>query len=715
MKKILLIAMLMLIVSLVNATNYYISQSGNDSNTGLSDVQAWKSLVKVNAFAFQPDDSVFFKGGDVWEVSYYLYATKPRLTLAASVGTVGHPVVVSSYGTGMAEFTAHGDLLSIVFSGTYTYTNWSDPSIWSEYSAGIWRITIGDIGVRRLWANGKELKKAQNVASISTSNPWRGDGGYVYLKCASNPATFYNSLKASNLDSKVVTIGVSNVAVDGIKVTGSAFNIANCDNVTVKNCEIGFKANSGGMSIYCDVVGDSINNIQIHDNKLMTGDSIQQTFLEDPHATSDAINLSNGATNCKIYNNYFHAWSHSAVYMYAPDASYPFNNNEVYSNYVTAPGIDYGRGFGSDYYSNGYNNSFHDNYVHDIAVGNQLNAPNIKFYNNIVDGIRNQPYGNAPTGGHGISIVGNFVDAVNTEVYNNTIIDCITDGLIISGSVSSPQKDNVNIHDNNFINNGWGHPAGVGYEFNIWWYGQANISNVFVTNNHLTGAYTDVVNYTPTAGYYADASTSITVTEFNALPVVNGNTFSGNDGTIDYSLTPTTNFVSSIQDLRFFYNYNQATEKTINFSGTLFDLEGTPYVGSITLQPLTSAILMVDSDADTTVPVVTAFTIPATSTSLTVSVSTFTATDNVSVTGYLLTESATAPFPAEGLWSATAQTNYVFTTEGTKTLYAWAKDAAGNVSSSLNDSVVITVTPPTRVAATYHKKRLMYHGKVMMF
>ena len=47
--------------------------------------------------------------------------------------------------------------------------------------------------------------------------------------------------------------------------------------------------------------------------------------------------------------------------------------------------------------------------------------------------------------------------------------------------------------------------------------------------------------------------------------------------------------------------------------------------------------------ADTTPPTVTAFAIPATATSLTVLITTFTATDLVGVTGYLLTETATAP------------------------------------------------------------------------
>jgi hypothetical protein len=108
-------------------------------------------------------------------------------------------------------------------------------------------------------------------------------------------------------------------------------------------------------------------------------------------------------------------------------------------------------------------------------------------------------------------------------------------------------------------------------------------------------------------------------------------------------------------------------------------------------------------DADTTAPTVTAFTIPATATSLTVSISSFTATDAIGVTGYCINESASAPTAGTCTgsgWSGSAQTAYTFSTEGAKTLYAWAKDAAGNISTSLNDSVTITIAPPAEGAQT---------------
>ena len=94
-----------------------------------------------------------------------------------------------------------------------------------------------------------------------------------------------------------------------------------------------------------------------------------------------------------------------------------------------------------------------------------------------------------------------------------------------------------------------------------------------------------------------------------------------------------------------------------------------------------------------TIPVVSGFSIPATSTSLTVPITSFSATDNVAVTGYLLTETATAPLATTAGWSAAAPTSRVFTTSGIKTLYAWARDAAGNISKSLSATSDLATAP----------------------
>lgn len=95
---------------------------------------------------------------------------------------------------------------------------------------------------------------------------------------------------------------------------------------------------------------------------------------------------------------------------------------------------------------------------------------------------------------------------------------------------------------------------------------------------------------------------------------------------------------------------------------------------------------------DGTAPSITAFTMPSTATSLLVAVNSFAANDNVAVTGYLITESATAPVDGDPRWNGTVPSSYTFSASGTQTAYAWAKDASGNVSMSMNATVSITTS-----------------------
>jgi len=98
---------------------------------------------------------------------------------------------------------------------------------------------------------------------------------------------------------------------------------------------------------------------------------------------------------------------------------------------------------------------------------------------------------------------------------------------------------------------------------------------------------------------------------------------------------------------------------------------------------------------DLTAPTVSSFSLPATAASLTVAVSALTANDNIGVTGYLITESATAPATSASGWTAAAPTSFTFSSAGAKTAYAWTKDAAGNVSASRSATVNIALPDST--------------------
>ncbi len=71
--------------------NYYVDfLNGNDGYNGLSELTAWKTLTKVNATTFAPNNRILFKAGQVWTGRLY-----PK-----GSGTDGNPIIIDMYGTG---------------------------------------------------------------------------------------------------------------------------------------------------------------------------------------------------------------------------------------------------------------------------------------------------------------------------------------------------------------------------------------------------------------------------------------------------------------------------------------------------------------------------------------------------------------------------------------------------------------------------------------
>ncbi|TGU70228.1 hypothetical protein E4633_18690 [Geomonas terrae] len=115
-----------------------------------------------------------------------------------------------------------------------------------------------------------------------------------------------------------------------------------------------------------------------------------------------------------------------------------------------------------------------------------------------------------------------------------------------------------------------------------------------------------------------------------------------------------------------------------------------------TLTVGSTVVTGVNAVLGTGIPTVTTFTVPATSSSLTVSGITLTASEpTYGVAGYMITESASAPSASDAGWKTTAPTSYTFTGVGEKTLYAWAKGATGLISDSVARSVTIDASAVT--------------------
>ena len=206
------------------------------------------------------------------------------------------------------------------------------------------------------------------------------------------------------------------------------------------------------------------------------------------------------------------------------------------------------------------------------------------------------------------------------------------------------------------------------------------LSNLVIRNNIIYG-------YNNSPVYIQDVTPDIVSVE-NNLFYGNGNS----NAARYYLVTPTNkieqnNLTADPLFITLGSNYFlQSTSTAINAglaNGYTTDIVGASIVGL-------PDIGAYESHYDMTVPVVTEFTIPSTATSLIVFVKSFTATDNVEVSKYLITSSASTPTVGDAGWSSTPQTQFVFTSGGAKTLYAWAKDAAGNISTAATAPVTIT-------------------------
>ncbi len=99
-------------------------------------------------------------------------------------------------------------------------------------------------------------------------------------------------------------------------------------------------------------------------------------------------------------------------------------------------------------------------------------------------------------------------------------------------------------------------------------------------------------------------------------------------------------------------------------------------------------------------PFVTGFSATSPSNNLSIPITLFTALDDVGVTGYMITQSSTAPNSGDTGWMGTAPSSYSVSVDGSYTLYPWAKDVDGHVSVLYGSPVTVlvdTTAPDTSI------------------
>ncbi len=283
----------------ISGTSYFVSNTGNDENDGLSAETAWATLDKVNQAPLAQGDGVFFERGGLW-----------RGQLRAKEG-----VTYSAYGTGIKP-AIYG-----------SHENSADPEKWSllEGTQNIWVYykELTDVGTLVFnegeeWAiretpsfvNGKFVLREdksvefdlikeldQNLEFFSEVDAYLVDGapyrpgmesvednvGTLYLRSENgNPGALYDSIEI--LTRNYIVIPADNTIFDNltIKYTGQHALSSWGNRITVQNCEFGW---IGGSIQYYDPetndpgrLGNAIESDGSYDSFKVLNNYIYQVF-----------------------------------------------------------------------------------------------------------------------------------------------------------------------------------------------------------------------------------------------------------------------------------------------------------------------------------------------------------------------------------------------------------------------------------------------------
>ena len=201
---------------------WYISNSGNDSNSGNSKDDAWASIDALNSYSsrIKAGDAVLFERGGVFRGSF---ATKSNVYYGA-YGTGDKPCIYGS-------------------AQNYAKVNWKKKfgNIWicDTYIPDDVGIIVFNHGESVGYKRDKKYEMQQN------GDFWcEGDGAVtLYLYMDKNPGEAFKSIEIGIRKDIISIRSCENTVVENlcIKYTGAhAITGGGVKNVTVKNCEIGF-------------------------------------------------------------------------------------------------------------------------------------------------------------------------------------------------------------------------------------------------------------------------------------------------------------------------------------------------------------------------------------------------------------------------------------------------------------------------------------------
>jgi hypothetical protein len=617
-----------------NATTYYISNDGNDSNSGTDASSAWQTINRLNSARLSPGDNVLFRRGDTFygsivvsnsgsggnPITYGAYGSgnKPIITGFTSItswnnlgGNIWESsnavsslpntnmVVVNGVNTGMGRYPNTGYLTYQSHNGNSSITtdglngsNWTGAGI--AIKKQNWYIETGTItnqsGGTIYFSDPQRYTPTDGFGFFIQNDPRTLD---VQNEWYYNPSTkklrIYSTNTPSNVQIPTVDELFSNkannpyITITDLSFTGANSNLINlyyASNAVVQNCDISFAGING---ITVDGVNADFENNNITDiggtgiyvyksNAVIKNNNLSRIGLIPGNARTDAdAAISSSSDNGLIQGNNLETLGHSGIVFYG-------NNSVVKNNFVNYSCLVLDDGGGICTHGGFYGQQIIGN-----IVLNSIGAPE------------------GTSGSSNILAHGIFLDDLSdgVTISNNSVYGCRGVGIDLH------RASNVTINGNTSFNNG---VKGNWMKGALMLQCDPNtpFNGINLNNNILIAKTLDQL----VVFYYQDASvsqnvlkqfgsmdnnyyarpinpTNILQVNYNSFDLTGWQSFFGQDS---HSKSAPKN-ITDTNDLRFEYNATSSS-KTISLDANYIDVKNVSYNGSITLAPYSSAVLI---------------------------------------------------------------------------------------------------------------------------
>jgi hypothetical protein len=318
------------------ATDYFVSPKGNDSKSGTSTSQAWRTINKVNSKQFSPGDRIYFQGGQTFNGNLYFNSSDR--------GSLTNPIVISSYGTGRAVIYAGGGtgfyaydvagyrIQNINFFGSGRTTNTSDGIFFYNdlpNNAKLDYINIDGVEVKGFGNRGVSIGGYNNKCGFryiqltnveSHDNAMSGIDIWGYFS-TSLPGYAHESIYVGNCKA------YNNSGKSGLPYhSGSGIVISDVNGATIEHCVAynnGFlnTANGGPIGIWAwDANSVIIQHNESHHNRTASA------------TDGGGFDLDGGVTNSIMQYNYSHDNDGAGFLLAQFSGARPFSGNTVRYN-----------------------------------------------------------------------------------------------------------------------------------------------------------------------------------------------------------------------------------------------------------------------------------------------------------------------------------------------------------------------------------------------